>query len=228
MRIWRALNHLHDYRVTILRRLGRVLSFACWESTKMFSRKLDRSKSIFLAIQNDRQLSLTHWKWNIWKEWFWRLWGCTHQCRLSVRISKSILKIPFIIAFLIPARRVNEDVKLASGDYTIPANTTVVIGIFTIHRDPNNYKNPETFNPDNFLPDATQNRNYYSFVPFSAGPRSCVGRKYAMLKLKILLSTIVRNYHIKSNVEEKDFKLQGDIILKRADGFRIVITPSEL
>jgi cytochrome P450 family 4 len=60
---------------------------------------------------------------------------------------------------------------------------------------------------------------------YSAGPRSCVGRKYAMLKLKILLSNIVRNYHVKSNVAEKDFKLQGDIILKRADGFRIVLEP---
>lgn len=60
---------------------------------------------------------------------------------------------------------------------------------------------------------------------FSAGPRSCVGRKYAMLKLKILLSNIVRYYKIKSNVAEKDFKLQGDIILKRADGFRILVEP---
>lgn len=48
-----------------------------------------------------------------------------------------------------------------------------------------------------------------------------MGRKYAMLKLKILLSTILRNYHIKSNLTEKDFKLQGDIILKREDGFRL-------
>ena len=44
-----------------------------------------------------------------------------------------------------------------------------------------------------------------------------------MLKLKILISTILRNYHIKSNCTEKDFKLQGDIILKREDGFRLVL-----
>lgn len=47
------------------------------------------------------------------------------------------------------------------------------------------------------------------------------GRKYAMLKLKILLSTIIRNFKVTSGVQEEDFQLQGDIILKRADGFRI-------
>lgn len=46
-----------------------------------------------------------------------------------------------------------------------------------------------------------------------------------MLKLKVLLSTILRKYHIKSDLTEKDFKLQADIILKRTDGFRIQIEP---
>ncbi|XP_025155805.1 cytochrome P450 4g15-like [Harpegnathos saltator] len=68
-----------------------------------------------------------------------------------------------------------------------------------------------------------QRRHYYAFIPFSAGSRSCVGRKYAMLKLKILLSTILRNYRITSDVSYQDFALQGDIILKRSDGFNIKI-----
>lgn len=51
------------------------------------------------------------------------------------------------------------------------------------------------------------------------------GRKYAMLKLKVLLSTILRNYRVVSNLKESDFKLQGDIILKRTDGFRIQLEP---
>lgn len=46
-----------------------------------------------------------------------------------------------------------------------------------------------------------------------------------MLKLKILLSTILRNYVIKSSLKEADYKLQGDIILKREDGFKISLEP---
>lgn len=123
------------------------------------------------------------------------------------------------------ARHLKTDVKLASCDIVVPAGCTVAIGTFKIHRSPTTYPNPEKFDPDNFLPERTANRHYYSFIPFSAGPRSCVGRKYAMLKLKILLSTIMRNYRVHSDLKEKDFKLQGDIILKRAEGFKIKLEP---
>ena len=107
----------------------------------------------------------------------------------------------------------------------IPSGATVVIGTYKIHRRADIYKDPEKFDPDNFLPERTQDRNYYGFIPFSAGPRSCVGRKYAMLKLKILISTILRNFTVESNIPEKDFQLQGDIILKRAEGFQIQLKP---
>lgn len=123
------------------------------------------------------------------------------------------------------ARQIQEDVKLASGDYVLPAGATIVVGTFKVHRRADIYPNPDKFDPDNFLPERTANRHYYAFIPFSAGPRSCVGRKYAMLKLKILLSTIMRNYRVYSDVKEEDFKLQGDIILKRADGFRVRLQP---
>ncbi|KAF5284527.1 hypothetical protein FQR65_LT13512 [Abscondita terminalis] len=126
------------------------------------------------------------------------------------------------------ARKLNEDVKLASGDYTLPSGTTIVIGTFKIHRRADIYPDPNTFDPENFHPDRTANRHYYSFIPFSAGPRSCVGRKYAMLKLKILLSTIMRNFVIKSEKVESDFQLQADIILKRADGFPITLEPRKM
>lgn len=46
-----------------------------------------------------------------------------------------------------------------------------------------------------------------------------------MLKLKILLSTILRNYRVYSDLKEDEFKLQGDIILKRAEGFQIRLEP---
>ncbi|XP_053971581.1 cytochrome P450 4g15 [Hylaeus volcanicus] len=126
------------------------------------------------------------------------------------------------------AREIKTDLKLASGDYTVPAGCTVVIATFKIHRQPHIYANPDKFDPDNFLPEKTANRHYYAFVPFSAGPRSCVGRKYAMLKLKIVLSTILRNFRVISDIKEPDFRLQADIILKRAEGFKIRLEPRKV
>lgn len=51
------------------------------------------------------------------------------------------------------------------------------------------------------------------------------GRKYAMLKLKVLLATIMRNFQVKSDISENEFKLQADIILKRAEGFLVKLEP---
>ncbi|NP_001351145.1 cytochrome P450 4g15-like [Halyomorpha halys] len=123
------------------------------------------------------------------------------------------------------ARELKQELKLASCDLTIPAHCTVVVNTFMLHRKPDIYSNPNFFDPDNFLPEKSASRHYYSYIPFSAGPRSCVGRKYAVLKLKVMLATILRNYRIMPGKKEKDWKLQGDIILKRADGFPLQLEP---
>ncbi|XP_013185828.2 cytochrome P450 4g15 [Amyelois transitella] len=123
------------------------------------------------------------------------------------------------------ARHLKQDVVLPSSGKKVPAGTTVIIATIKLHRRPDIYPNPDKFDPDNFLPERSANRHYYAFVPFSAGPRSCVGRKYAMLKLKIILSTILRNFRVHSDLKESDFQLQADIILKRAEGFKVRLTP---
>ncbi|KAF7987614.1 hypothetical protein HCN44_003477 [Aphidius gifuensis] len=153
--------------------------------------------------------------------------ACTFQDTLEMKYLERVIMETLRMFPPVPAiaRQLNEDVKLASGDYTLPRGSTVIIPPFQIHRLEEYYPNPEIFDPDRFLPENTQNRHYYAYVPFSAGPRSCVGRKYAMLKLKVLISTVLRNYKIVSNLSEKDFQLQVDIILKRADGFPIMIEP---
>nr|BAD81026.1 cytochrome P450 CYP4G25 [Antheraea yamamai] len=123
------------------------------------------------------------------------------------------------------ARHLKEEITLPSNGKKVPIGTTLIVGTYKLHRRPDVYPNPHKFDPDNFLPERSANRHYYAFVPFSAGPRSCVGRKYAMLKLKIILSTILRNFRVYSDLNESDFKLQADIILKRAEGFKVRLQP---
>lgn len=63
------------------------------------------------------------------------------------------------------ARKLNEDVKMASENHILPAGCTVVVGTFKLHRRDDIYPNAETFDPDNFLPERTSSRHYYSFIP---------------------------------------------------------------
>ncbi|KAG5315760.1 C4G15 protein, partial [Acromyrmex insinuator] len=152
---------------------------------------------------------------------------CTFQDTIEMKYLEKVIMETLRLFPPVPiiARHLNQDVKIVTGDYILPKSTTVVILQYQIHRLEKYYSNPTVFNPDNFLPENIQKRHYYAYIPFSAGPRSCVGRKFAMLKLKVMLSTILRNYRIISEIPEKDFLLRGDIILKRHDGFKIKIEP---
>jgi cytochrome P450 family 4 len=152
---------------------------------------------------------------------------CTFQDTLEMKYLERCMMETLRMCPPVPliARQVKEEVKLASGDYIVPAGATVVVATYLLHRSESIYPNPDKFDPDNFLPERQANRHYYAFVPFSAGPRSCVGRKYAMLKLKVILSTVLRQFRVLSDMKEEDFRLQGDIILKREEGFQIRLEP---
>nr|QQL94340.1 cytochrome P450 4g15 [Prodiamesa olivacea] len=152
---------------------------------------------------------------------------CTFQDTLEMKYLERCMMETLRMYPPVPviARHMKEDLKLASGDYVIPKGATVVVATYKLHRLESIYPNPEKFDPDNFLPERQANRHYYAFVPFSAGPRSCVGRKYAMLKLKVILSTILRQFRVHSDLKEQDFRLQADIILKREEGFQVRLEP---
>lgn len=58
-----------------------------------------------------------------------------------------------------------------TNNYVLPKGCRVIITPYKVHRLPEYYPNPEKFDPDNFLPERMKERHYYSFIPFSAGPR---------------------------------------------------------
>ncbi|CAN7993836.1 unnamed protein product, partial [Ixodes hexagonus] len=72
-------------------------------------------------------------------------------------------------------RRIEED--MAIGKYTVPRGCTCIILSQMVHRDPRYFPNPTVFDPDRFLPENCKGRHPYAFIPFSAGPRNCVGKR---------------------------------------------------
>jgi len=70
-------------------------------------------------------------------------------------------------------RQISKDMKL--GKYMIPAGCDLKIMAYGLHRNPRIYPNPNEYNPERFFPDQCADRHPYAFIPFSAGPRNCIG-----------------------------------------------------
>ena len=77
---------------------------------------------------------------------------------------------------------------------TIPAGTTVACLNMGMHYDENLYPNPTQYNPDNFTPEAEKARPVNSWMPFSAGPRDCIGKTLAMLEAKCVLAHLFHKF----------------------------------
>lgn len=87
---------------------------------------------------------------------------------------------------------------LAVGGYRVEAGTIMAVGIYALHRDPTLWDRPLVFDPDRFGPEASKGRERWQFVPFIAGPRSCIGEHFAMLETTLAMATIVRALEIRS------------------------------
>jgi len=90
-------------------------------------------------------------------------------------------------------RQATRDCELAG--YHIPKGTTVITNFVLAQTSDKNWNNPREFNPDRFSSE-DPNRHTFAYLPFSAGPRNCIGMKFAMQEATILLSTVMFNFNV--------------------------------
>ncbi|CAG2208814.1 CYP4V2 [Mytilus edulis] len=120
-------------------------------------------------------------------------------------------------------RTTTED--LVIDDVTIPQGTTCILVTFALHMDPKYFPNPEKFDPDRFLQENIKNRHPYCYVPFSAGPRNCIGQKFAMLEEKAMISSILRRYNVKATQKREEMCAIGEIIMRADNGVFVELSP---
>jgi cytochrome P450 len=82
--------------------------------------------------------------------------------------------------------------------YRVEAGSMMAVGIFALHRDPTLWDHPLVFDPDRFSPENSKGRDRWQYLPFGAGPRSCIGDHFAMLEATLALATVIRCVEIQS------------------------------
>lgn len=78
------------------------------------------------------------------------------------------------------------------GDYQVPAGTDLFICSWLLHRHPAYWEQPEAFRPQRFAPDGEAQRGHGIYLPFSAGPRHCIGESFALAEMVIHLAVLAR------------------------------------
>lgn len=78
----------------------------------------------------------------------------------------------------------------------VPAGSIVATPPYLIHRNRDQWPNPEGFEPERFLSGAGNGRHRLAYLPFGAGRRICVGSGFAMLEATLLLSSIVQRFRL--------------------------------
>lgn len=113
-------------------------------------------------------------------------------------------------------------------NYTLPGSQVVIrvgesvnVPIMGLHYDPEYYPEPYKFDPERFTPEEKAKRSPYVFLPFGAGPRNCIGLRFAMLSTKLAMVHIIRKFKLVRSEKTKFEYSQYSMLLKPKDGIHL-------
>jgi len=108
---------------------------------------------------------------------------------------------------------------------TVPAGTRLVIPIHLLHRHPKYWKDPEEFQPERWLGEEHPSSHKQAFMPFSNGPRNCIGDYFAEMEAKLLMAPLIRHFSLRlaPSLRKSDFNFSLFITMKSNPGLKIVI-----
>jgi cytochrome P450 len=117
-------------------------------------------------------------------------------------------------------RRALKDDQL--GEYFVPAGVEVYISPYLLQRHPALWEAPDRFDPDRFDPARAQGRAPMTMIPFSAGPRKCVGELFARVEMQMHVAMIAKRLRLRS-VGGQQVELEAGVNLRNKHDF--MMTP---
>jgi cytochrome P450 len=117
-------------------------------------------------------------------------------------------------------RRCERDDVIAG--YRVPAHDFIALPPFIIHRDPKLFENPEGFDPDRFLGERAAQIPRFGYLPFSAGPRVCIGNGFALMEAQLVLASLVQRFRL-DLVPGHRVELHAAVTLRPRHGMRMTL-----
>ncbi|XP_023309750.1 cytochrome P450 4c3-like isoform X2 [Anoplophora glabripennis] len=120
------------------------------------------------------------------------------------------------------ARNSVRDIEYKDGQI-IPKGTSLVIYAYGVNNNPEIFPNPEKFDPMRF--ENMEKTSPFAYLPFSAGPRNCIGQKFAVHEMKAVISKVLRNFELLPAFPRHKPLLAAESVLKSANGIKVQLKP---
>ncbi|MDR9435610.1 MAG: cytochrome P450 [Thiohalophilus sp.] len=108
-------------------------------------------------------------------------------------------------------RRAIEDDQL--GDYFVPAGTDIFITPYFLHRHPRYWPQPEKFDPERFAEENIREQHKQAYIPFSAGPRRCIGDFFATVEMQMHFGLMARKFRVQL-LDDQPLELEPAVNLR--------------
>ncbi|XDA76309.1 hypothetical protein R6Z07M_006425 [Ovis aries] len=119
------------------------------------------------------------------------------------------------------SRRCTQDIVLPDGR-VVPKGVVCLIDIFGTHHNPSVWPDPEVYDPFRFDPENIKGRSPLAFIPFSAGPRNCIGQTFAMTEMKVILALTLLRFRV---LPDKEPCRKPELILRTEGGLWLRVEP---
>uniref|UniRef100_A0A1B0GK49 Cytochrome n=1 Tax=Lutzomyia longipalpis TaxID=7200 RepID=A0A1B0GK49_LUTLO len=131
--------------------------------------------------------------------------------RYMEQVIKETLRLFPVVPIV--ARSVSAPFQLNS--YTIPKGVNIVLAFILMHRNKSLWgPGAHNFDPEHFSDSSTEKMHPYAFLPFSGGPRNCMGIKYAYVVMKIALMHLLINFEFSTELKLQDLTHRFEVTLK--------------
>ncbi|XP_040594560.1 cytochrome P450 4F4 isoform X3 [Mesocricetus auratus] len=120
------------------------------------------------------------------------------------------------------SRCCTQDIGLPDGR-VIPKGVVCIINIFATHHNPTVWPDPEVYDPFRFDPENVKDRSPLAFIPFSAGPRNCIGQTFAMNEMKVALALTLLRFRVLP--DDKEPHRKPELILRAEGGLWLRVEP---
>jgi cytochrome P450 len=138
---------------------------------------------------------------------------------LAGRVVAEALRL-YVPTWTLLPRQAVEDVEV--GRYVLPRGTWLFIFPYALHSDPRWFPEPGTFDPERFAPGRVESIPRYAYIPFGAGPHTCLGARLATTMLTLILATVVQGFRLDLAAGQGPPEPEPFLALRPRGGVRLV------